>query len=69
MVDYQPSAEDVHTASLASSFGNHHSGLDERERNQVRAAFDAELEHFRDAAGIRLERHLIFAVAEKPQVS
>lgn len=69
LVDHQPSAEAVHSASLSSSFGNHLSGLDERERGLVRAAFDAELERLRDAEGIRLERHLIFAVAEKPQVS
>lgn len=45
------------------------SGLAEPERQKLRAVFNAELERLRDADGIRLERHLIFAVAEKPRVS
>lgn len=70
IVDYQEHAEDVHRASLSSSFGNSHlAGLSEEERAQTRAVFDEELEKRRDAQGIRLERHLIFAVAEKPVVS
>lgn len=69
IVDYHQSAEDVRQASLSSSFGNHLSGLTGEERKQVQAAFDAELEKLRDARGLRLERHLIFAVAQKPVVS
>jgi arsenite methyltransferase len=70
IVDYQPSAADVHRASLSSSFGNSHlAGLSNEEREQVKRVFDAELEKRRDAQGIRLERHLIFAVAEKPVAS
>jgi len=68
-VDHHASAEDVRLASLSSSFGNQSSGLTDAERQQLHAAFDAELENLRDADGIRLERHLIFAVAEKPTVS
>ncbi|HYQ15843.1 MAG TPA: methyltransferase domain-containing protein, partial [Polyangiaceae bacterium] len=69
IVDYQQTANDVYTASLASSFGNHLAGLSAQERDEVQRAFGAELEKQRDAQGIRLERHLIFAVAEKPQIS
>jgi ubiquinone/menaquinone biosynthesis C-methylase UbiE len=70
IVDYQQSAEEVHRASLSSSFGNSHlAGLSTEERDRVRHLFDEELEKRRDAQGIRLERHLIFAVAEKPVVS
>jgi arsenite methyltransferase len=70
IIDYPQSADDVHRASLSSSFGNSHlSGLSSEERERVRAAFDEELEKRREPGGIRLERHLIFAVAEKPVVS
>lgn len=70
IVDYQQQAEDVHRASLSSSFGNSHlSGLSSEEQRRVRESFDQALEARRDASGIRLERHLIFAVAEKPVVS
>ncbi len=70
IIDYQQSAEEVHGASLSSSFGNSHlAGLSQDEHAQVRAVLDQELEKRRDAQGIRLERHLIFAVAEKPVVS
>lgn len=70
IVDYQDTAEDVHRASLSSSFGNSHlAGLSPEEQDRVRAVFDQELEKRRDSQGIRLERHLIFAVAEKPVVS
>jgi arsenite methyltransferase len=70
IVDYQASAADVHEASLSSSFGNSHLGLlSDEERKRVHAVFAAELEKRRDAQGIRLERHLIFAVAEKAEAS
>jgi arsenite methyltransferase len=70
IVDYQASAADVHEASLSSSFGNSHLGqLSEAERERVHSAFAVELEKRRDGQGIRLERHLIFAVAEKVQTS
>jgi arsenite methyltransferase len=69
IVDYQASANDVHAASLSSSFGNHLSGLTDFERRRVVDAINTELEKKRDAQGIRLERHLIFAVAEKPALS
>lgn len=70
IVDYQASTEEVHRASLSSSFGNSHLvGLSEQERGRVRALIDQELEKLRDPQGIRLERHLIFAVAEKPVIS
>ena len=70
LVDYQASAADVHEASLSSSFGNSHlAALSNDERERVHAAFAVELEKRRDAKGIRLERHLIFAVAVKPEAS
>ena len=70
IVDYQASAADVHEASLSSSFGNSHLGsLTDAERQRVHAVFAAELDKRRDAKGIRLERHLIFAVAEKADAS
>lgn len=69
IVDYHQTAEDVRQASLSSSFGNHLSGLTGEERRKVQNAFDTELEQLRDPQGLRLERHLIFAVAEKPVVS
>ena len=70
IVDYQASAADVHEASLSSSFGNSHLGpLSDEERARVHAIFAAELEQRRDDEGIRLERHLIFAVAEKVETS
>lgn len=69
IVDHQPSVDDVYTASLSSSFGNHLSGLSAEELSRVRAVFDRELEKRRVREGIRLERHLIFAVAQKPLVS
>jgi arsenite methyltransferase len=70
IIDYQEKPEDVHRASLSSSFGNSHLvGLSEQERSRVREHIDQALERLRDKDGIRLERHLIFAVAEKPVVS
>lgn len=69
IVDHPASTEEVHVWNLSSSFGNSLSGLGEGERQKLRAFIDAELEKLRDAEGIRVERHLIFAVAEKPQVS
>jgi ubiquinone/menaquinone biosynthesis C-methylase UbiE len=69
IVDHPASAEEVHVWNLSSSFGNSLSGLGDGERHKLRAFIDAELEKRREAEGIRLERHLIFAVAEKPQVS
>lgn len=70
IVDYQNSASDVHEANLASSFGNSQlASLSAPERERVQAAFAVELEKHRDAKGLRLERHLIFAVAEKVEAS
>lgn len=70
IIDYQNSVSEVHEASLSSSFGNSHWGaLSAQERERVHAAFAAELEKRRGAKGIRLERHLIFAVAEKVEAS
>jgi len=70
IVDYQATVADVHEASLSSSFGNSHlGGLSDKERERVHAVYAAELEKRRDGQGIRLERHLIFAVAEKVQTS
>jgi hypothetical protein len=57
--------DDVLASSRASSFGNDLSTLTEAEIRQVREELAIELERFRDEQGIRLERHIIFAIAEK----
>jgi arsenite methyltransferase len=69
IVDHAPSAAAVIVASDASAFGNHLSGLSAHERSRVHQAFTSLLETYRVAAGFRLERHLIFAMAEKPTTS
>lgn len=64
--DHFQSVDDVLAFNRASSFGNHLSGLGGEQLERLRAALTAELEPHRDASGIRQQRHLIFAVAEKP---
>lgn len=59
------SVDDVLAFNRASSFGNHLAGLRVEQLQRLRDALAIELEPHRDACGIRQERHLIFAVAEK----
>jgi ubiquinone/menaquinone biosynthesis C-methylase UbiE len=64
--DHFANAEEVVAFNLASSFGNflsHLSRLTPERRAAAHRALDAELEQRRDAQGIALQRHLIFAVA------
>jgi arsenite methyltransferase len=60
--DYAATIDDVIAFSRASSFGNHLSGLTDAERGRFRQALAEELERERDAQGIRLDRHIIFAI-------
>jgi len=64
-VDYDASVDEVLEFSKSSSFGNDLSAFTDEQRQRFRAAFEKELETTRDAKGIRQERNLIFAVAEK----
>lgn len=48
----------------SSSFGNFIHGEAAGQGDALRSALGTELERWRDSAGIRLERHLIFAVAD-----
>ncbi len=63
--DAFPDADTVLAFSRASSFGNHLAGLSDAERFRV----VAELEASRTPRGLELQRHLIFAVAEKERVA
>jgi arsenite methyltransferase len=62
-VDHFSNAGDVASFNLASSFGNFLSHVGAADGERVRRALSVELERRRTAEGIRLERHLIFAVA------
>jgi ubiquinone/menaquinone biosynthesis C-methylase UbiE len=61
--DHFASADEVVAFNLASSFGNFLSHLTPERRAATQRALDAELEQRRDALGIALQRHLIFAIA------
>jgi ubiquinone/menaquinone biosynthesis C-methylase UbiE len=63
--DHFDNVDEVLTFLSASSFGNHLSALTAAERRRVRDALAVELELYRDSKGIRLDRHFIFAVAQK----
>jgi len=64
-VDYFASAEEVLAFNTSSSFGNFLSELPREIAGRVRAAIVNELETLWTTPGIPLERHTIFAVAEK----
>lgn len=66
-VDFDANVDDILEFSLSSSFGNDLAVIKEDERARFRAALDAEFEKLREVRGIRQERNLIFAVAERPQ--
>ncbi|WP_433935014.1 class I SAM-dependent methyltransferase [Sorangium cellulosum] len=61
--DHFTDTDDVMAFNLASSFGNFLSNFAPADAERVRAALEAELERRRAPEGIRLQRHLIFAVA------
>ncbi|WP_437638222.1 class I SAM-dependent methyltransferase [Sorangium sp. So ce854] len=61
--DHFEGTEDVIAFNMASSFGNFLSNFAPADAERVRTALEAELERRRAPEGIRLERHLIFAVA------
>jgi arsenite methyltransferase len=65
-VDFHPDVDSVYAFSSASSFGNFLQGIAPEKQSTLKEALSAELEKLRTPEGIRLERHLIFAVAEKP---
>lgn len=61
--DHFADTDDVIAFYLASSFGNFLSNLDPADAARVTSALATELERRRAPEGIRLQRHLIFAVA------
>jgi arsenite methyltransferase len=61
--DHFASSDDVIAFNLASSFGNFLAHLAVEQRAAASRALEAELERRRDAEGIALQRHLIFALA------
>jgi ubiquinone/menaquinone biosynthesis C-methylase UbiE len=64
-VDDVQDVDDLITWSSSSSFGNFLSDLDAEQRARVRRRLGRKLESRRTAAGIQLERYLVFAVGEK----
>lgn len=64
-VDHFNSAEEVLNFNSSSSFGNFLSEVPAAKTQAFRAALSAELELLRTPKGIALDRHTIFAVAEK----
>lgn len=66
-VDHFEDAADVFAFNNASSFGNFLSGLGHEQRALAYALLEARLERRRTTEGIRLERHLSFALAKRPR--
>ena len=65
-VDDVENVDDLVAWSTSSSFGNFLSDLTAPERARVRERLAHKLEALRTAAGIQLERYLVFATARKP---
>jgi arsenite methyltransferase len=65
-VDRNRSPQDIFDFSESSSFGNFLSSLPREEADDIRLALTEELESLRTPEGIPLERHNIFAIAQKP---
>jgi ubiquinone/menaquinone biosynthesis C-methylase UbiE len=65
-VDFFEDTDAVFAFNSASSFGNFLSGLTHEQRALAHALLTDELERRRVPDGIRLERHLSFAVATRP---
>jgi arsenite methyltransferase len=59
--------DDLFSWSESSSFGNFLSDLQPAERDRVRRRLEQKLEALRTSAGIRLERYLVFGIAQSPQ--
>lgn len=66
-VDFDQNVDDILAFSLSSSFGNDLLSLPEQERPRFREALARELDSSREVRGIRQERNLVFAVAERPR--
>ncbi|HET6332682.1 MAG TPA: methyltransferase domain-containing protein [Polyangiales bacterium] len=64
-VDAVEGVDDLIAWSTSSSFGNFLSDLSSSERSRVREGLSRKLEALRTGAGIKLERHLVFATARK----
>ncbi|MHA7685596.1 class I SAM-dependent methyltransferase [Cupriavidus sp. PET2-C1] len=69
IIDLVPDAANLVEWSRSSSFGNTLAAFDDVELAHVLAALGEQLERYRTAEGIRLERYLIFATAHKPLAS
>jgi ubiquinone/menaquinone biosynthesis C-methylase UbiE len=65
-VDHFEDTSEVLAFNNASSFGNFLSALRHEERALVHSLLEEQLERRRDQQGIRLERHLSFAIAKRP---
>ena len=65
--DYFPDAEAVFAFNSSSSFGNFLAEYPETTRQRVRSALARAYEARRTPQGIRLQRHLLFSVASKPE--
>lgn len=58
-------AKDLIKHSEASAFGNYLSHVPESLREQVKSDIEIELQKHQTESGIQLDRHMIFAIAEK----
>lgn len=65
LVDYHATLDDVLAFNLNSAFGNFLQSLDEDQYEQLRQAVAQKLAPLTTPKGIRLERYLIFAVANR----
>ena len=63
--DFIDNVDDFISFSSSSSFGNFLHGLDQDESQRVRERLASRLERLRTPNGIRLERYLVFATAQK----
>lgn len=66
-VDHFDDTEAVIAFNNASSFGNFLASLTHEQRALTHALLEKELEQRRDVEGIRLTRHLSFAIAARPR--
>jgi arsenite methyltransferase len=66
LVDHHPDVERLLRWSASSAFGNFLSEFSDAERNRVRDALAGLIEVNRTPEGIKLERYLHFATAQKP---
>jgi hypothetical protein len=66
VVDDVSGAEDLVRWSKSSSFGNFLNELDQAQLQRVCERLEYELQAYRTARGIQLERYLVFGVARRP---